>query len=310
MSHARFPLLHWTCLAIATVSGAIEVDAAVVFLKNGGPPIAGFLVSQSDHRVTLRRILPSGYEKEESFNREQIAKLVVSVSDERLAELSPESPADYRDYAEELVEKQLDPEAIETGLHLYLIAAYLDTGRIRESALRGMIANARTSDEERRFRALAFVTTQFDRSFLKSVDAARRSTAISTPRSKANLLQSIRAARQGEFVIALQLAETDEVKGEFEAYASTLSHAAFVKLCLDEKFDEAELGKMLAIELSLFGDRTGKGSFDKGSMNQSESWGQIIATRQTTPIANVTFETITEFDPRECLYREGTWQLP
>ncbi len=40
------------------------------------------------------------------------------------------------------------------------------------------------------------------------------------------------------------------------------------------------------------------------------SWSSIIQSRQVSPVAPLSLETITEFDPRKCAFRNGAWVVP
>src|SRR5262249_6907539 len=40
------------------------------------------------------------------------------------------------------------------------------------------------------------------------------------------------------------------------------------------------------------------------------SWSAILEARQATPVLPLSLDTITEFDPRKCLYRNGVWTAP
>jgi hypothetical protein len=40
------------------------------------------------------------------------------------------------------------------------------------------------------------------------------------------------------------------------------------------------------------------------------SWSSIIQSRQVNPVAPLSLETITEFDPRKCAFRNGAWVVP
>ncbi|MFO0883313.1 MAG: hypothetical protein U0894_03865 [Pirellulales bacterium] len=60
------------------------------------------------------------------------------------------NPAAYREYAEELSEHRKDPEAMAMAIELYLRSAQLEKGDGRNSALRGLVAAARSASERRR----------------------------------------------------------------------------------------------------------------------------------------------------------------
>ena len=79
------------------------------------------------------------------------------MSEERLAELVRSNPDAYREYAEELAEKRKDPDAQQTSIRLFQMAAVLDPQRLGRSCLLGMVPLARDAAEQRRFRAMAYL---------------------------------------------------------------------------------------------------------------------------------------------------------
>src|SRR5262249_5895515 len=119
------------------------------------------------------------------------------VAAERLTALSPERPKEYRDYAEELADKKVDPEARETGLRLYAIAANLDPANLGRSSLLGMTALAASVEEERQYRALAFLLDpEHDRGVLKDTKkttVARRGDEAVATSDTAKAMGALRA---------------------------------------------------------------------------------------------------------------------
>src|SRR4051794_9454767 len=114
--------------ALISLIGAIWLlpgfaGGAVVVLKGSNQPVVGYLVRQDDRSVTLREILPSGKSRESSFPRSNLDELIITVLPDRLTALNPARLTDYLEYAEELAEKKRDPEARETAIRLYAIAA-------------------------------------------------------------------------------------------------------------------------------------------------------------------------------------------
>ena len=86
-----------------------------------------------------------------------MCELMITVLPERLAELDPARPQSYLEYAEELAEKRRDPEARDAAMRLFAIAAARGESKVRHSALLGLIELARSPQEERRFRAAAYL---------------------------------------------------------------------------------------------------------------------------------------------------------
>ncbi len=148
------PCLIETLLVLALL--ASPAQAVVVLPKGAKQPIMGYLVRQDDRNVVVREELAGGKSRESSFAKKDLDELIITVSPERLAALDPARPQDYREYAEELAEKERDPEARDAAIRLYAIVAVRGDDRLRHSALLGLIALARSPDEERFFRAATY----------------------------------------------------------------------------------------------------------------------------------------------------------
>ncbi len=53
------------------------------------------------------------------------------------------------------------------------------------------------------------------------------------------------------------------------------------------------------------------GGVDPGKKGIGENnWSSLLQARQLNPVTPLSLETITEFDPRKCLYRNGAWVAP
>ena len=147
------------CIA-ASIAAALfgrPVHAVVVLPKGAKQPIMGYLVRQDERTIVIRHDLPDGKSRESSFAKKDLDELIITVSPERLTALDPKNLNDYREYAEELAEKQRDPEARDTAIRLYAIVAARGDGKLRHSALLGLVSLARNADEERLFRAAAYM---------------------------------------------------------------------------------------------------------------------------------------------------------
>ncbi|GEM_PF-2051736 len=62
--------------------------------------------------------------------------------------------------------------------------------------------------------------------------------------------------------------------------------------------------ELWAVDQMSGGDAGGK----KGT--GATTWSSILRARQVGPVSPLSLETITEFDPRKCLYRNGAWVVP
>src|SRR4051812_6023206 len=141
----------WSVLTLAaTFLWPPDLGAAVVLPQGAAKPVMGYLIRQDERTVVLREELAGGKTRDVPFPRGEIDELIVTVLSERLAELDPARPETYLEYAEELAEKRRDPEARDAAIRLYAIAAARGDDRLRHSALLGLIALARSPEEERR----------------------------------------------------------------------------------------------------------------------------------------------------------------
>jgi hypothetical protein len=280
--------------------------AVVVFPKGGAEPMMGFLVHQDERRIVLRMATASGESREREFLRSEIDDVLFTVSTERLEMLRCDDPRGYRNYAEELAEKRQDPEARETAIRLYLIAAHLDTANLARSSLLGMIDLARNESEQRKFRAMAYLLDpDHDRSLLKP--AATVSVAKKDDTTRALLLGALRALRQGQPSAAQRLLTSPMLKDQLAPFQHVLSYEELKTAAQAPKLSPQQLQKVLTVELAL--TETPDNS-DPTPKDAAISWQESIQRdgRQPMPVLNL--ESLTEFNPRQCRYQNGKWIEP
>ncbi|MCL4202740.1 MAG: hypothetical protein KJ000_09605 [Pirellulaceae bacterium] len=280
-----------------------SASGVVVFERGKPQPTIGRLVRQDERAIVIQMEPPGAAPTLREILRSDIEELLIVVSEERLAALRPENPSAYRDYAEELAVKRKDPDALLASLRLYLIAAHLSPETLGQSCLLGMVALARSPAEERRFRAMAFLLDpSHDRSILKS---AAESAVVRDEVGRSGLLKAVQAMRRGQRRIALQLADRDPVRKEFEKYEDLIGWEEFRNI--EDEIPPQALRRLLTIEWLL--TRDGE---DSAAMfaDRRTSWSQIAERQELQPLAPLTLETLTEFDPRECVYQQGRWVRP
>lgn len=218
------------CLLVSASPAA----AVIIYVKEQALPIRGYFVREDDQAVTLLELRADGSTTERSIPRSQIEDLIRSVSEQRLSELDPSKPDAYREYAEELAEKRKDPDAQQTSIRLFQIAAVLDPERLGRSCLLGMIPLARSADEQRRFRAMAYLLDPaHDSSLLQSVaqPSATASTSTLDEKQAEFLLKSLRMLRQGKRKEALAHARRSKLEERLHLLTEAISYAEFEKAC-------------------------------------------------------------------------------
>jgi hypothetical protein len=297
------------CLLLVALLAAPCADAAVVVVKGSTQPVVGYLVRQDERSVTLREVLPGGKSRESSFARSNIDELIITVSPERLGKLEPVSPADYLEYAEELAEKQRDPEARETALRLYAIAAARGDGSRRYSAMLGLIALARSPGEERKLRAAAYLFgADHDESLLKNNSAGM--TAPQSLASVGELLTALRLVRQGKSSQARAILEKPALRNDAPRLAGFITLDELAELSNSSQLSNQQLTRVLRAEIALEEAKLGRTASGESSAGRQSPWSSVLRPGSLAPMPLLTLETLTEFNPAECVFRNGKWVRP
>jgi hypothetical protein len=218
-------------LALAFLLAPPVPARAVILELNAGPRVSGFLVREDEREIVIRRVL-DGREVEQAYPKADVALILRAVDPERLATLRPDQPRAYRDYAEELAEKREDPEARELALRLFHVAAVLDPEGLGRGSLLGMSTLADSPEQERRYRALAYlIDPKHDRGVLQPVaSSGSRARSELGRRAFASALQAYRTQQTAR---AASLAGEPGVKERFDESPGLPSFDEFVKLCKD-----------------------------------------------------------------------------
>lgn len=339
------------------VVAALEAPsaAATILLKNGDA-LRGRVVDRAPGEIIIELTAEDGTKSRQTLSAAEVDQVLPSVSATRLAGLRPENPKGYQLYAEELAEKRIDPEARETAIRLYLIAAHLDPDTLGRSCLLGMAGLAHDDDEARRFRAMAYLLDPNHDRRLLSPGSARAPSAVAAavkPDAALQLVRMIRGGKRREVERLLEAEGGDAKLAELEQLmppqevrqlvSRTCIHCETGYLecpmcqgsgrlrtgrpCPQCRIGSRALGKircehcggryrepsltpaqlrlLIEAELKLLGqhrDPTPKLSDTAGVW----SAGQADAP----PVRTLSLESVTEHDPRECVYREGRWTTP
>jgi hypothetical protein len=311
-------------LALWLGCGGLAASGATVLLKNEPTPVRGYFVSENERGVTLRVAGPDGEFHERLIPHAAIDILLRPVDETRLAELSPDTPRAYRDYAEELAEKRVDPEARQASLRLYLIAAHLAPDELGRSALLGMIPLARNESERRRFRAMAYLLDpDQNRQLLKpSADSGGETSggdeSADSPQVKL-LVRALEMLRRGRHLEANRLIRRPGMGEILDTHRDLMSFDEFTELCADRLPRGPEppadaVARILQLELRLLEKGTAASDVPASSSARFRHvdgpWETLDAEQLSEVISELSLESLTELDPRECLYRDGRWVVP
>jgi hypothetical protein len=172
-----------------------------------------------------------------------------------------------------------------------------------------MIALARTAEEERKFRAAAYLLDrEHDRSVLRATKWDQVDHGKISDEQRQQVRQLLRALRDGRATEARTLARRPAVQESLRRLATSLAPADFADLRAGEPLPPTMLAKVLAVELALDpGDRRATDPPD-GKETLSSSWSLLSDPKRSLPIPLLTLEWLTEFDPRHCHFRNGKWE--
>jgi hypothetical protein len=315
---------------------------SIIIETKDGKVHRGHLVSQDKFQIVIR---PEGQKETAAIRRAEIQNITQDVKPERLKALKPDDPKSYFDYAQELAPKKKDPEARDTALRLLLIAAHLDADKYGYKALTEMSKLARTPEEARAFRAVAF---------LLDLAADRGTLSKEGPGSAAagDFLEALEQYRRGKTKEALELAKKKGVADFFAAVPGLMTHKEFVEAC--EKHPECTACKQgrlfckecvgkgkgctvckgkgwtvcdtckgeprrvpltpaqleMILRLQLLQEKAPKGKVDVTPAAQDVKWSQLLRPSQMEPAPVLSLRHLTEFDPRQSVYNDGKWEAP
>ncbi|RCS52777.1 hypothetical protein DTL42_08045 [Bremerella cremea] len=285
--------------------------AAVVYLKGEKEPIAGHLESSDDKTIELRLKTPDGEEILRTISRAQIELLLQPVNPSRLEQLSPDNPQAYREYAEELVEKKSDPDAVETAMRLFLIAAYLDPAKEGRSALLGMTPLMKDQQGVRQLRAIAYlVGAEHDVALLEG--AALKNDANGVPldeEQRTQVIEVFHLLRQSKRSDAKQRLRSEELQAAMRQGTNKITPEECLDLangtcpgCQSGIVPNYMLQKLVAAEYELSSSET-------GAVMQPQ-WGYYLDDSFLQSLPVLSLRKGTDFDPQKCVYRDGNWVEP
>lgn len=291
----------------------LTANAAVVLLRGEADPIAGYVESRSGGVLKLRIPQAPGKYMTREIPLTDVEEVLETVSPNRLAELKPDDPDGYRNYAEELAQKKVDPEARETALRLFLIAAKLDPQRLGRSSLLGMTAIARSQEEASRFQAMAYLLDpEHDVQLIQKRHSAQLASPERIGEWTGLIITGIRKLRGGDTRSARAILKRADIEKAFDGIVSEISYDECLSIlnrscpgCEGGKIPTPLIRKLVLAELALLPE-----THDSSDTDSVPEWSELTAAENHKPIVALTLETITEFDPNHSVYRRNQWESP
>ncbi len=285
-----------------------HAQADVVYRQGLPSPLVGKITQDDAEGIVLKFDRPQQGVTQILIPRDEIAEHIITVSPSRLEALKDGEWTQYRDYAEELAAYRIDPQAHQLAIRLYLIVAYYSNDNLRSGAFRALIEIARSAEEEKRFRSLAFQVMGDKASSLLAPPKGVTPIQLPNESAQQDLLQCIRLVRQGAGEQALDLADSPAVQAAFEAISNVMTFRDFRDAAYDRNISQDRLKQLVQLELALLGGAQRRNAAQP--VSTSPDWGRLVAEDSRQPFVPVGWENVTEFDPRESRYQKGTWKRP
>lgn len=332
-------------MAVALAALAAPLAAATLVLTNG-ETLSGRIVSETAREIRIEVEDDTGMSVR-TIAKSLVADVLQPVSAKRLGELTPESPQQYRLYAEELAAKRRDPEAREAATRLFLIAAYLDPEALGRSCLLGMAGLARDGGAARRYRLMAYLLDSTHDERLLANSASRVGDA-KDDELQAEMLQVLRWLRAGRRREANRVVNRrpQVLEKLNQMVAPKHLQMALSAVCVDckegfipcpvcegkKKLPDGSACDRCRVRGTSWGRikcETCQGKFrDPPSSNEQllalvEAEYRMTTGKAKAPnrdwsaqawkqpaVGSLNLLSISPYDPRQCLYQDGKWVAP
>lgn len=298
------------CVA-AVLLTTLSASADTLWLVDDNEPRFGRVVRRQDNDDLVFKLRGEDNTYSElTFAAEKIETLVVNIDVARLEHLDRGNLNQYHEYAEELAEQKLDPEARDLAIRLYLITAAAANRRhdlgLVESALTGLPELARNEQEREAFDRLLTLYARNPRSESTRLASKKQDPVASTDdRARQQLLQAIRLIRREDNASAIKILNTPDVLAELGKWSELVSAGDIRLMTGSTRLSLPQLRKMLTLEIALQDFKN-----QPQRSNQPLSWSEQAQEPMSGWTQLPSFENVTEFDPDKSVFRNGQWVKP
>ena len=284
-----------------------EAWADVLVVRGQAKPMVGTVVAEQEDRVTIAIKDAEGITREQIVPRDQILLIARAEDPARLDALQAGQWEGYRELAEELASQRVDPQAVQLAIRLFLIVAYHERGSAREGSLASLVSLARSPDEERRFRTLAYRYGENDRvQWLKPPATAIRAPLSALDREM--LLRTVRLVRQDEGEQALLLMRQEGFTTMYLTVEHLLPFQDLKRYAYDHSLSPRRTADLVRFELALLAPDFAPG--DSTEVVRGTTGWSSIGLETLPPLHDVDWLNASEFDPRDHVYENGSWRRP
>ena len=285
----------------------LQSFADVIWLTGNPTPVCGRVVEINQDELIIA-VFETKYSKTITIQRDKVEQFLVNIDQKRLSELRPSNPRAYVQYAEELSGQKIDKAARNLAKRLFVIAAFHSDGELHLTSLAGLAALADSAIERRRINALRYLSGLEATGFEMSSSQDQKKDDQQTGDEYRIALELVRYLRQGKNSRAMQMLKDPKNQSNFDAWKEICSANELRTIAQANRITQEQLGKLLKIEISILqSQRVGK---KINPYLKSESWGDFYVRESTRSLLFPSIENITAFDPRNSIYKNGSWVQP
>jgi hypothetical protein len=143
---------------------------------------------------------------------------------------------------------------------------------------------------------------QHDKRILREPGTAQQAAPEEDEEARTMLLTAVRAARSGDRRTLTNMLKRPSFREVLHRWQGGLTYDELMGMP-EEPSDEL-LARLLQLELAL--SRSG----NSDDTPKDTSWSRIVQRDGVAPVPSLTLETLTDYDPRKCLFRDGQWVAP
>ncbi len=271
-----------------------------------GQMLFGRIESELPRHIVFReRLAGAGNYRQRTVRRDELKAWVRTIDEPRLEALEPGEWLAYRDLAEELAVQQIDPEAREMALRLYLIVARHAEGELRRAGFQGAISVG-DSKQRRLLSSLAVQTLGIDQfPVTDTPESPERAPAVDVQDLR-EVLRGLREYRDGDVRAVERLADDPGTRCALEPFAAVCSWPSFRQLAEREPGDFAALARSIRLDVAIEEWMDGRSpqplAFDS-------PWS-VLASQPRQAARLASFGAVAPFDLEATRWRDGKWLVP
>ena len=303
------------CVSVVTLCLLLTLPqftiADVVWIKGEDQPTFGRIISKNETGIRFQVYLQDKPTNVVNLKLGSIVQVIKNFDETRLETLSPEDVAAYRGYAEELIPQKQDPVARQLAQRLLLIAAFHSDGSFRVICLKHMIELTESTTERNRLAMLLKVYSPNEKMQIEEAKASSVEIRGSVSDQIA-MLSLLRNIRQGKTSAARTALNSVKSKRIIEKWAAQISYDELSTISRANRISKSQLAKLLQVELAILkvAASEDKNAGQTSNTETKSSWidDAVEVTRAIPEIPNL--ETVTVFNPKHSVYRDGQWVEP